>query len=147
MLSLWVIRERRLQLLQQPNVKVRNYYKPVLHDWMIDWLFRWGTCHPYRKSSVPKKNRLKDARAGRPCASVLRKLCFCLYMKQIKLSNQIIINSVKHAMCNIHINDNYSKYFVYNNSNIILFYSDFTNNSLYDIALVDVIFRFWVTSQ
>ena len=29
----------------------------------------------------------------------------------------------------------------------ILFYCDFTHNLLYDIALADVIFRFWVTSQ
>ena len=62
--------------------------------------------------------------------------------------NQIIINSMKCAICNIHFNDNFSKYFVYNDSNFILFYCDFTHNLLLGhIALADVIFRFWVMSQ
>ena len=49
---------------------------------------------------------------------------------------------MKYAMCNIHINDYYSKYFVYNDSNFILFRCDFTLNLLYDIMLEDVNFRF-----
>ena len=61
--------------------------------------------------------------------------------------NQIIINSIKYALCNIHIKDHFSKYFIYNDLWFILFHCDFTNNLLYDITLVDVIFRFWVTSQ
>ena len=49
---------------------------------------------------------------------------------------------MKYAMCNIHINDYYSKYFVFNDSNFILFHFDFTYNLLYDITSSDVIFRF-----
>ena len=49
---------------------------------------------------------------------------------------------MKYVMCNIPIKDYYSKYFVYNYSNSIMFYCDFTYNLLYDIALADVIFRF-----
>ena len=45
--------------------------------------------------------------------------------------NQIIIISMKYAMCNIQINDQYSKYFVYNDSGFILFPCDFTNELLY----------------
>ena len=45
-------------------------------------------------------------------------------------------------MCNIHIKDYYSKYFVYNDSNFILFYCDFTHNLLYAIAMAEVIFKF-----
>ena len=56
--------------------------------------------------------------------------------------NQIIIFSNKYAMCNIHIKDYYSKYFVFNDSNFILFHCDFTFNLLYDITSADVIFRF-----
>ena len=54
---------------------------------------------------------------------------------------------MKYAMCNIHINDNYSKYFVSNDSNFILFYSEFTYDLLYDRTPTDVIYRFLVTSQ
>ena len=50
-------------------------------------------------------------------------------------------------MCNIHIKDYYSKYFVFNYSNFILFHCDFTLNLLYDITSADAIFRFWVTPQ
>ena len=39
---------------------------------------------------VQQLNFIKDARAGRPCASVLRKLSFCLL--QIQKKNLIIIN-------------------------------------------------------
>ena len=44
---------------------------------------------------------IKDARAGWPCASVLRKLGFCLW--QIHRKKPIKIISIKYAMCNIHI--------------------------------------------
>ena len=47
---------------------------------------------------------------------------------------------MKYAMCNVHINDNYSKYFVYNDSNFILFHCDFTCDLLYNITSADVIF-------
>ena len=47
---------------------------------------------------------------------------------------------MKHAMCNIHINDYYSKYFVYNGSNLFVFHCDFTYNLLYDRMLEDIIF-------
>ena len=49
---------------------------------------------------------------------------------------------MKYAMCYIPINDYYSKYFVYNGSNFILFHCVFIYNSLYDITTADVIFRF-----
>ena len=45
-------------------------------------------------------------------------------------------------MFNIYIIDNYSKYFVYNDSNFIQFHCDFTYNLLYDKTSADVIFRF-----
>ena len=44
--------------------------------------------------------------------------------------NLIIINSMKYGMCDININDIYSKYFVYNDSSFILFQCDFTYNLL-----------------
>ena len=56
--------------------------------------------------------------------------------------NQILINSVKYVLCNVHNNDNYSRYFIYNQSSFILFQCDFTYNLLYDIVSVDVIFGF-----
>ena len=37
---------------------------------------------------------------------------FCLYSSKFREKNQIKINLMKHGMCNIHINDYYSKYFV-----------------------------------
>ena len=37
---------------------------------------------------------------------------FCLYSSKFREKNQIIINSMKHGMCNIHNNDYYSSYFV-----------------------------------
>ena len=37
---------------------------------------------------------------------------FCLYSRKFREKNQIKINLMKHGMCNIHINDYYSKYFV-----------------------------------
>mgnify|MGYP003691482707 CR=1 FL=1 len=49
--------------------------------------------------------------------------------------NQIIINSIKYAMYNIPNNDNYSKYFVYNDS-------IYKCNLLYDITSTDVVFWF-----
>ena len=51
---------------------------------------------------------------------------------------------MKYAMCNIHINDYYSKYFVYNDSNFILFHCDFTNNLglLFDITLATLFYGF-----
>ena len=49
---------------------------------------------------------------------------------------------MKYVMCNIHIKNYFSKYFVFKNLNFILFYCDFTNNLLYDIELADIIFRF-----
>ena len=55
--------------------------------------------------------------------------------------NQIIINTIKNAMCNIHINDQYPKYFIYDDSSFILFYYDFIYNFLYDITSRDVIFE------
>ena len=39
---------------------------------------------------------------------------------------------MKYALCNIHINDFYSKYFVYDDSNFILFHCIFTYSLLYD---------------
>ena len=39
---------------------------------------------------------------------------------------------MKYVMCNIHIKDYYFKYFVYNFSNFIMLYCDFTFNLLYD---------------
>ena len=36
----------------------------------------------------------------------------CTVANSEKRINQIIINSMKHGMCNIHNNDYYSKYFV-----------------------------------
>ena len=44
--------------------------------------------------------------AHRFCAS------FCLYSSKFREKNQIIINSMKHGMCNIHISDYFFKYFV-----------------------------------
>ena len=125
-------------------------YGITINDYMIDWLIDCSVgvhvthigSHRFLRKIGLRTPELVGL-AHQFCASYVS-VCTC--SKFIE-KNQIIINSMKHAMCNIHINDNYSKYFVYNNSNIILFYSDFTNNSLYDIALVDVIFRFWVTSQ
>ena len=49
---------------------------------------------------------------------------------------------MKYAMCNLHINDKYSKYSVYNDSNFVLFCCDFTYNLLDDKTSADVIFRF-----
>ena len=43
----------------------------------------------------------KDAQAGRPCTSILRKFPFVTFRRK----NQIIIRSIKHAMCDKHIND------------------------------------------
>ena len=40
-------------------------------------------------------------RTGRSCASVMRKVSFCL--KQIQKKNQIIMNSMKYVMSNITI--------------------------------------------
>ena len=37
---------------------------------------------------------------------------FCLHSSKFREKNQIIINLMKHGMCNTHINDYYSKYFV-----------------------------------
>ena len=35
-----------------------------------------------------------------------------VYRQFLEIQNESIINSMNYAMCNIHINDNYSKYFV-----------------------------------
>ena len=45
-------------------------------------------------------------------------------------------------MCKIHINDYYSKYFVFYDSNFILSHCDFTYSLLYYITSADVILRF-----
>ena len=58
--------------------------------------------------------KLKDPRAGRPCASVRRKLEVSVCSKFIE-KNQIIINSMKYIL---------------NDSNFILFHCDFTYNLL-----------------
>ena len=47
---------------------------------------------------------------------------------------------MKYAMCNIHNNYHYYKYFIYNDLSFILFHCDFTYNLLYDTTLMDVIF-------
>ena len=70
------------------------------------------------------------------CASYLS-VC-CKFIEK----NKIIINSVKYARSNIHIIDNYSKNFVYNETNFIMFHCDFINNFFYDLTSADVIFRF-----
>ena len=62
-------------------------------------------------------------------------------------NNQILIISMKHALCIIHINDYYSNDLVLNDSNFILFRCDFIYNLLYDILSAELIFQFWVTSQ
>ena len=46
--------------------------------------------------------KLKDPRAGRPCASVRRKLEVSVCSKFIE-KNQIIINSMKYILCVIYI--------------------------------------------
>ena len=47
--------------------------------------------------------------------------------------NQIIINSIKYmyAICDIHIEENFSKYFIYNESSLNVFQWDFTYNIIY----------------
>ena len=47
---------------------------------------------------------------------------------------------MKDPLCNIHINDYYSKYFICNDSNFILLQFDLTYNLLLDITSADVIF-------
>ena len=47
---------------------------------------------------------------------------------------------MKYVMCNIHINDYYSKYFFYNDSNFILFHCDFIYNTCHYITSAEVIF-------
>lgn len=49
---------------------------------------------------------------------------------------------MKYAICNIHINDNYSKYFVYNYSSFTRFHWDITYDLLKDITSEDVIYGF-----
>ena len=87
--------------------------------------------------------KFKDVRAGRPCASVLIQTIQTVSgCSKFIDKNQIIIFSIKYAMCDIHINDYYSKYFVSNDSNFILFHCDFIFNLLYDKTSADVILRF-----
>ena len=82
---------------------------------------------------------LKDARAG----TLAHQICasWVFVFREFVEMNQIIINPMKYAMCNIHNNDHYSKYFICNEPSFILFQCDFTH------CVVEVIFRFLVTSQ
>ena len=57
----------------------------------------------------------------------MHQVCVSVCTKNID-KNQIILNLMKYAMCNIHINYSYSKYFICNDSNFILFHCDFTYN-------------------
>ena len=45
---------------------------------------------------------------------------------------------MKYVMCNLHNNYYYFKYFVYNESNFILFHCDFSYNLLYDIIIAKI---------
>ena len=54
--------------------------------------------------------------------------------------NQIILDSIHYAMCDKHINDHYSKHFLYNDSSFILFQCDFV---LWLTLWHYVIFGFW----
>ena len=50
-------------------------------------------------------------------------------------------------MRNIHLNDYYSKYFGYKDSNFILFHCNFTINLLYDMRWRTSFFGYSLTSQ
>ena len=70
--------------------------------------------------------KLEDARAGM-LVHQLWASCVSVCSEFVEM-NQIINNSMRYTLYNLHISDNYSKYFIYNNSSLILFHCDFTYN-------------------
>ena len=68
------------------------------------WAEKKKSCHMifYEFYQYTYTCKLKDPRAGRPCASVRRKLEVSVCSKFIE-KNQIIINSMKYILCVIYI--------------------------------------------
>ena len=111
-----------------------HIYTPALQ---IFWQLKQASFQNYYCSC---KQHLKNARAG----TLALQFCaiWVLVCWKIVEMYQITINSINNVMCNVNINDNYFKYFLYIYSSFILFHCDFMDNKLYDMTSVGVFFGF-----